>query len=277
MVRTKLISFIVIGLFFSTAGVAAEKMSFAQAMAERQALVAEEANLEQQWLANKEAEGRLEARFDFLGEQIPPKLGRLPQLKAEAETLTRNYEIILPELERQSRALEVEARNLEQDSSRYKARCHVTLPDPEYSQRLVECGPWFARIKSEEKHIMQELDQIEQEEQGHIDAINFVNESHDTIVVEIQNIESEIQSLLDQGHSLQTAAEKMLQRGLDINNQILQLDLFMAQQRESPCKTSDFRTVEDFQVCMSIEFDGAVKRAPAPWSPIDTSLGNPNR
>jgi chromosome segregation ATPase len=264
--------FFILGNFFPTTGATEENMSFSEMVAKRQALQAEQDALGQQWQANQEKLDNLGVQYEALDVQITQGIGRLGQLKAEAETLIRDYERKLPELERREIPLNARERELEQDHSRYSAHCNVTVPDEEYAALSAYCEAWYARYSSAWTKLGQDFDQLDREARTLEDTTNRAIETHDNLLGEFQTMEAKQQSLVNEGTALERASKEFVQKGRELENQILELDLLIAEKQESPCRPGDFRTAEAFEECMRTIFDGGGGiKVPPPTSPIDMS------
>jgi len=266
--------FLIFEIFLPTNGVAQEKISFSEMVAKRQALQAEQDELGKQWQENQDSLNNLEGQFEILEGRIDEGKFRLEPLREEAETLVRNFNRKLPEIEKQFIDLEDRKGDLELDYNRYSAYCNVTVPDKEIAQRQSECDAWFARYSSAWNFYSQDFTKVEREHQTLEDSTIHAVETHDSLFVEIKEMEAQQQSLADEGLALKNANEEIIQEGWKLDVQIKEFDRLILQQidvPESPCRPVDFHTAEAFEECMRTIFDGGdgAELRRTIWSPFD--------
>ena len=265
--------FLILGNFFPTTGATEENTSFSEMVTKRQALQAEQDAFGHQWQENQEKLDNMGVQYKALDTKITLEVGRLEPLKAEAETLMRNFERKLPEFERQYTALEGRKWDMDQDYSRYSAQCNVTVSEEEYASLSAYCDAWFARYSSAWDNYSQDFDRLDREAQTLEDTTNRAIEAHDNLIDEIEKMEAKQQSLVNEGVALEAASKKIVQAGKKLGVQIQELDRLILEQiddQESPCRPGDFHTAEAFEECMRTIFDsGGGIKAPPPVSPFD--------
>ena len=217
-----------------------ENMSFSGMVAKRQALQAEQDALGQQWQENQKKLDNMGVQYEALDAQITDGLGRLGPLKAEAETLMRDFERKLPEFKRREAALEGAKEQLENEVEIYYSACDVTVLEEEYPQKFADCQARYAKLEAALERNVQDFEQLNREVQTLNQPVDRAIEVHDNLLANIKGMEAQQQSLVTEGAALETANEELVQAGVELDVQIEELDRLILQQNDAPVGATEY-------------------------------------
>jgi len=209
--------------------------------AEQQALQAEQDSLELQWQENQDLLNQMGAQYEALNVPIASARDRLEGLRIEAETLLLIYERKLPEFNIRESALERAKEQLESEVDSYYSDCDVTVTEEEYPRKYAECQDQHARLESALENNFQDTDQLDEEVHTLRGELDLAVEIHDELLSEIESMETQQESFLDEGLIIQAASEEIVLAGLELDIQIQELDRSILQQNNVTVDASEYQ------------------------------------